>query len=68
MASTHHRSRHRSRRKLNRQALLALAIIGLLLIAYVMARWLASSTGGFPADPNSTRILQPSQGAPARPA
>jgi hypothetical protein len=53
MASTHHRSRHRSRRRLKRQALLALAILVLLAIAYLIAKWLASSTGGFPADPNS---------------
>jgi hypothetical protein len=54
MGSTHHRSRHRSRRRLKRQALLALAILVLLAIAYLIARWLASSTGGFPSDPNSS--------------
>jgi hypothetical protein len=59
MASTHHRSRHRSRRRLKRQALLALAILVLLAIAYLIARWLASSTGGFPTDPNSTGALRP---------
>jgi hypothetical protein len=58
MASTHHRSRHRSRRRLKRQALLALAILVLLAIAYLIARWLASSTGGFPSDPNSTGALR----------
>jgi len=58
MASTHHRSRHRSRRRLKRQALLALAILVLLAIAYLIAKWLASSTGGFPSDPNSTGDLR----------
>jgi hypothetical protein len=64
MASTHHRSRHRSRRRLKRQALLALAILVLLAIAYLIARWLASSTGGFPSDPNSAGTLR----RPAQPA
>jgi|GEM_PF-6232193 hypothetical protein len=64
MPETRHRSRHRSRRRLKKRALLALAIVGLLVIAYLIARWLASSTGGFSPDPETTRrSCSPAQGA-----
>jgi uncharacterized membrane protein YhdT len=55
MTGTRHRSKHRSRRRLKKQALLALSIAALLLIAYLVARWLASSTGGFTTEPDAAQ-------------
>jgi hypothetical protein len=46
--------RHRLRqlgRRLRRRGLLVIALAVLLLAAWVVARWLASTVGGFPADP-----------------
>jgi hypothetical protein len=44
------RLRHAIRR-LRHRAVLVVVILGLLAAAWVIARWLAASAGGFPVDP-----------------
>jgi hypothetical protein len=45
------RIRHRLKRWVRHRAVLALLVFALLAVAWIVARWLAASAGGFPADP-----------------
>lgn len=40
-------------RRVRRRWLLVMALVVLLMAAWMVARWLASTVGGFPADPPS---------------